>query len=379
MSDTTDATIPLDEAPARRLTRTDEGRWLGGVSAGLGRYFDINPLVYRIAFAALALAGGTGILLYAAAWLVIPHESEEESIAVEALRKRREQPWLLLGLGLLAVGGLLVLSQADLWPSEGTLWLGATLAGAALVWWQLAARERGDTSQVVADSQAEAPSETPAETTTAVRPPSPAPPRPPKRPSLFLPVLGALLAAAGLFGLLAVTDAYDVSLSVALAVGLAVVGGAIAVGATMGRRVGGLVVLGLVLLAGFAVAAVLPVNLGAGIGDSVARPLDAGDIEDAYDLGVGDLTVDLTNLVLPPGTTEVEADVGIGHLLVRVPEGVALELDGHAGIGQVVLLGQVEDGTGADEHLSVPGPTPDAPVLELEADVGIGEIEVVRG
>ena len=75
----------------------------------------------------------------------------------------------------------------------------------------------------------------------------------------------------------------------------------------------------------------------------------------------------------------MEADVGIGKLLVQVPEGVALELDGHVGIGEVTLLGQSEDGTGADEHLSVPGPTPDAPVLEVEADVGIGELEVVRG
>ena len=60
MSDTITDTPILDEAPPRRLVRVDEGRWLGGVCAGLGRYFDINPLVYRIAFAALALAGGTG-------------------------------------------------------------------------------------------------------------------------------------------------------------------------------------------------------------------------------------------------------------------------------------------------------------------------------
>ena len=160
MSDTTDTTIALDEAPARRLTRTDEGRWLGGVSAGLGRYFDINPLVYRVAFAALALAGGTGILLYGAAWLVIPHESREESIAVEALRGRRDQPWLLVGLGLLGVGGLVVVAQADLWPNEGTLWLGAVLVGAALVWWQIANRERNGETQVVADTDAGEPAVT---------------------------------------------------------------------------------------------------------------------------------------------------------------------------------------------------------------------------
>jgi phage shock protein PspC (stress-responsive transcriptional regulator) len=66
MSETSETTT-IDEAPPRRLVRVDEGRWLGGVAAGLGRYFDVNPLVYRIAFAALALAGGTGLLLYLAA------------------------------------------------------------------------------------------------------------------------------------------------------------------------------------------------------------------------------------------------------------------------------------------------------------------------
>jgi len=383
VNEMTDTTIVLDEAPARRLTRIDDGRWLGGVSAGLGRYFDINPLVYRVAFAALAFAGGTGILLYAAAWLVIPHESREESIAVEALRGRREQPWLLLGLGLLALGGLLVLSEADIWPGNGTLWLGAVVAGAALVWWQITTREGdGDTlveTADVADEAGDIDAGPGGPAARPPRPPSPPPPPRPKRPSLFLPVLGSLLAAAGFFGLLAVTDVYDVSVSVALAVSLAVVGGAIAVGATIGSRVGGLVILGLVLLAAFAAAAASPVSISAGLGNKVARPLDTTQLDDAYDLAMGDLTVDLTNLALPPGRTRVEADLGIGRLLVQVPAGVALEIDGHAGIGQVTVLGQSDDGTGAGEKVVIPGPTPTAPVLEIEADVGIGDLEVVRG
>ena len=131
MSDTITETSTYDEAPPRRLVRADEGRWLGGVCAGLGRYFDVNPLIYRIAFAALALAGGTGLLLYLAAWLVIPGERSEESIAVEALRRHRDRPWLLLGVGLLSFGALLALSEARFWPGTGNLWLAATLGGAA--------------------------------------------------------------------------------------------------------------------------------------------------------------------------------------------------------------------------------------------------------
>ena len=113
----------------RRLARTRDGRWLGGVAAGLGRYFDLNPMIYRVAFAALTLAGGTGLLLYAAAWLVIPDEGEEDSIAAEAIKNHREQPWLLVGVGLLGFAALVALSSAHIWPSPGACRVRATAAG----------------------------------------------------------------------------------------------------------------------------------------------------------------------------------------------------------------------------------------------------------
>ena len=139
MSDTLDPTT-TDDAPPRRLVRPTDGRLLGGVAAGLGRYFDVNPVVYRIAFAALALVGGTGLLLYLAAWLVIPGEHDDESIAVEALRGRRDQPWLLVGVGLLAFGALFALSEVHFWPGTGNVWLAATLVGGAIVWWHVSQR-----------------------------------------------------------------------------------------------------------------------------------------------------------------------------------------------------------------------------------------------
>jgi len=150
MSETIDHNPTHDEAPARRLVRTSDGRWLGGVAAGLGRYFDINPLVYRIAFAALALAGGTGLLLYLAAYLVIPDEQADESIAVETMRTRRDQPWLLLGVGLLGFGALFALSEASFWPGNGNFWFAAVLAGAALVWWRVSSRDRSVSTTVAA-------------------------------------------------------------------------------------------------------------------------------------------------------------------------------------------------------------------------------------
>ena len=379
MSDTIDTTT-LDEAPARRLVRPQEGRWIGGVAAGLGRYFDVNPLVYRIAFAALALVGGTGLLLYLAAWLVIPEEGRDESIAVEALRDRRDQPWLLVGVGLLAFGALFALSEARFWPGTGNVWLAATLVGGALVWWhvsQRADRPRAAETTTTTTTASAAPVAAD-EAPTRVQPP-PSPPRPPARPSLFAPVLGALLAAAGLFGLLAVLDVYDVDVAAALAAGVVIVGAAIAIGAMTQRRVGGLVVLGLLLLAAFSVAAMTPVSVGAGVGEKSEQPATITALEPSYELGIGDLELDLGDLTLPAGTTSVDASVGVGKLVVTVPEDVALLIDAHAGIGSIDLLGSRDDGVDADRTVALPGSTPDAPVLDLEADIAIGDIEVRRG
>jgi phage shock protein PspC (stress-responsive transcriptional regulator) len=366
MSETTNPTT-LDEAPPRRLVRVDEGRWLGGVAAGLGRYFDVNPLVYRIAFAALALVGGTGLLLYLAAYLVIPGEEDEMSIAEEALRRRRDHPWLLVGVGLIAFAVLCVLSEARFWPGTGNVWLAALLVGGALVWFHVSRREAASAA---------------AEVTTGGDPaalPARKSARTPKRPSLFAPVVGVLLAAAGAFGLLAVLDIHDVDLDVALAVGVVVVGAAIAFGALTQRRVGGLVVLGLLLLGAFAVAAVTPISVSAGIGEKTEHPRSLAGSDASYELGIGRLDLELDDLALRPGRTLVAASVGFGELVVTVPEDVALEIDAHVGAGDMDLLGQQDDGFDVDRKLFVPGSTPDAPVLELEADVGFGHIEVQRG
>jgi phage shock protein PspC (stress-responsive transcriptional regulator) len=356
--ETTTHTPPRDDAPARRLVRVRDGRWLGGVAAGLGRYFDVNPLVYRIAFAALAFAGGTGILLYLAAWLVIPAEDREESTAVQALREHRDRPWLLLGVGLLLFAAVLVLSEAELWTGLGNVWLAALLAGAALLWWHLAHRD------------AEPPARAGAPEAGGSRP---------RKPSLVAPVLGALLAAAGTLGLLHVLDVYDVDVALALAVAVAAIGLAIAVGAFTGFRVSGLVGVGLVLLAAFGFAAALPVSISEGVGDRLERPVSAAALERRYEYGIGDFELDLRNVELSGGTTRVDASLGIGELLVVVPDDVALDIDAHAGAGEVIVLGSVDDGLGARRELVLPGPDDDSPVLVLDAGVGFGQVEVRRG
>jgi hypothetical protein len=69
----------------------------------------------------------------------------------------------------------------------------------------------------------------------------------------------------------------------------------------------------------------------------------------------------------------------MGDVTITVPEGVALEIDARAGAGEIVVLGDPEDGFAAHEQVTLPGPTADAPVLKLDADVGLGSLEVQRG
>ncbi len=55
----------------RRLERPED-RVIAGVCHGLGNYFDIDPVVVRIAFVILTAAGGAGVLAYLILWIVMP-------------------------------------------------------------------------------------------------------------------------------------------------------------------------------------------------------------------------------------------------------------------------------------------------------------------
>ncbi len=115
------------------MERSSSDRMLAGVSGGLARYFEIHPAVFRVGFVVLTLLGGAGLLIYAAAALVMPAEGKEDSIATAALRNRRDRPWPLIGIGFLAAAVALLLSRATLWPDADT-WVLFLIAGAVILW-----------------------------------------------------------------------------------------------------------------------------------------------------------------------------------------------------------------------------------------------------
>jgi phage shock protein PspC (stress-responsive transcriptional regulator) len=120
-------------ASIKRLERSSD-RMVAGVAGGLGRYFDINPGVFRLGFVVLTLLGGAGILVYLAAVLVMPSEGEEQSIAARVLAERSDRPGPLVALGLVGVAIAVLLSRGDLWPAAGTGWVLILIAGLIVLW-----------------------------------------------------------------------------------------------------------------------------------------------------------------------------------------------------------------------------------------------------
>lgn len=62
----------------KRLYRSSRNAVIGGVCAGVADYFQVDPTIVRLVWAATILLGGTGLIAYVLAWLVIPPAPREE-------------------------------------------------------------------------------------------------------------------------------------------------------------------------------------------------------------------------------------------------------------------------------------------------------------
>ncbi|MBI5554251.1 MAG: PspC domain-containing protein [Elusimicrobia bacterium] len=49
---------------------------MAGVCGGIAEYFNVDPAIVRIVFAALVFLWGWGLILYIICWFAIPNRSE---------------------------------------------------------------------------------------------------------------------------------------------------------------------------------------------------------------------------------------------------------------------------------------------------------------
>jgi predicted membrane protein len=197
----------------------------------------------------------------------------------------------------------------------------------------------------------------------------------PKRRPYAAVVTGALLVVAGVLWLLDATDVIDLDLAIVLPAILSVIGIALIIGAFDGPH-NGLIVAGVFLsLAVLAVAAAPENAFHGGIGERDIKISDEAFLADRYDVGVGKLTLDLSDLALTE-STEVAATVGAGDMMILLPADVPVSIDAAAGAGQIDLLGETTEGISVSKTYTSDEFDTAAVTLTLDLDVAAGNIEV---
>lgn len=355
---------PHATSPARgRLTRSRHNRVIFGVCGGLGEYFGVDPVIFRVGVIVLTLAGGSGVLLYVIGWLAIPEHDGGPPVGARLLHTRSLWGWAAIGL-------LVLIALASIDDHNGGIWL---LAGVGVAIWLFGSEPRRAGRGAAAPEATAGVGAAEGSTETA---PSP-PPRRRRGPSVTRTTLSLLLVAGGVTWLLDEADAIDVTIEQFLSAALIAIGTGLVIGAFLGRG-RRLILLGAAVAVVVASSTSIDVPLRGGVGDRSFRPVTIAELEPSYRRAAGSLTLDLRSVPWAGQTARVEVSVGAGDLLVIVPPEVTVTVHAEAGVGEVRLFGARDDGidvTADETQTGVEG----AGRLTVDARVGFGEVEVRNG
>lgn len=424
--------------PSHRLTRSRRPRVAGGVCAGLGRYFDLDPVIFRVPLAVLSVVGGLGLVFYGFAWLLIPAEGEQQNEARWLLSGRVEGSTLSAILVALVGCGLFLASLGNRSTPYSLLIAGA-VTGAA--YWSHHRREAEAAEAVgapVDPTTAHAVADAPPE---AQAPPAPGTPswwrepltkdgaavrdtgylwgpddaaqpragagpaggrlrrtgeygRGGRRERSIGGLVATLAAAAAVVGTFSDWESRPLgtNLTLGLACALAVYAIGFVVSAFAGRVGFGtvfLVVVTAVMLAG---ASLIPKSIGTDWREVTWTPASASDVRSTYRLDAGSGELDLRDVPFAEDGAPVRTTVrvGAGMLKVVVPRDTRVELDAEVGAGEIRLpRGVTRDGevridsyAGLEQRESVTlspfdGRKPEG-TLKLSAHMDLGQLEIVR-
>ncbi|MFF4657116.1 PspC domain-containing protein [Streptomyces sp. NPDC001381] len=409
-------------------------KMLAGVCAGLGRQCDMDPVIFRITLAVLSATGGIGLIFYGFAWLFVPYADDDQNEVRRLLTGRVDGQALAAVLFALVGCGVFLTMLNNGSVLTFAVVLSLLLAGAG--YWSRH-RDSSDPDPLAAQAVADAPPE-------AQAPPVPAAypswwrdpivkdgthdggtgylwgPRDPRDRDIAAAINVSLTGHAGdredirvppgrspaprgprwtggwvfllavLAGGLVTRLTWDdhplgTSLQAGLAAALIVFGAGIAVSSFLGRTGAGSVFMAIVTAGLLAGSAVLPQDVSTHWAERTWRPATAADVREAYDLGTGDGTLDLSRLDVAAGqTVSTDAEVGVGRLRVIVPPDVTVRVSIDVGLGDVQLPGEdkedvdVEPGKHRTVTLSPVSDAEKAGTIDLDLRVGVGQAEVTR-
>jgi phage shock protein PspC (stress-responsive transcriptional regulator) len=326
---------PAPTEGPRRLERTTSDRMIAGVAGGLGRYFGLDPVLFRIAFGISILFGGLGLLAYIALVAFLPSDDGEPSWI-----EQRSRATTIVATVALAIAAVSFLGPPAFLLGPGLLAL-AVLGLLAVLLYRAFGGQRGDdASQVIARATLAA-----------------------------LGLVAALGAATGVGFVAAIGGGVAVAI-IAIAAGFAL----IAAGLVGGPQ--WLILPAIVLVLPLAVVSAADIDLHGGVGDRDYRPASVAALKPEYRVGAGRMVLDLRGLDLP-ASTRVKLVVGVGEAVVRVPAGACVATDAQIGVGAADLPGGENRG-GLDvtvDHAAQPSARP---VVHLNADIGVGHLQIER-
>lgn len=386
---TTTPVMPPPPSPTvAQLRRSTGDRMVAGVCGGIGRRYGVDPVVLRVIFVVAIFAAGVGLLLYLALWLLLPTDTDPTPGPLTG-NVLGLIVGVLVGVGTVAatfgwVGSLGILPG---------LLVATLLVGMAV--WLLQQREArpmpaGTVLSAPAPDWAPPTGFAYGGTGAATEqqgwyPAAPPPPPPPREHSYLglITLLAALVVGTGLAAA-AAAGIGSITIVTVLAAMLAVLAIGLLVGAAAGRaRWLIALALPLALFLG-AVAHIAPIVTGGvpeGIGQRTWTPTGPG----SYELGIGEATLDLTTwaaapLRRQPSGETVSARLGVGELVVLVPESWDVTIVAEAGVGEITLDGARVGDPGPNERADLTLAAAGVATGSLRLDLGVraGEITIKR-
>src|SRR5713101_8120893 len=107
---------------SRRLYKSRHNRIIDGVCGGIAEYFGVDPTIVRILWVLISLLGGSGLVLYIVAMIVMPvnpeHLVQNSTVAQTAGPTERKRYW---GIVLILVGAFVLMSNLG-WFADFDWW-----------------------------------------------------------------------------------------------------------------------------------------------------------------------------------------------------------------------------------------------------------------
>ena len=357
----------------RLLRRRGDDRVLGGVASGLADYFNVDPLLVRIGFVGLMVFNGLGLGLYLLAWLLVPTDTDNQSVVQRIIGRIGAAGALVLGLVAVAIILVLNVPSRVVEIDGGGLGPGgvefAVIALIAIAIGAILFRRPEPRAAAVATD-----TDTATVDATPVAAPPPVVVRRPSRPPSPLGwyVFGAMLIGIGVLAMATVVTGSSVDLVRYFGLALTIIGVGLLIGTWYGHaRL--MILLGFLLLPFAIAASLIHVPFEGGFGSLEVRPASVDDLDPEYRLAGGQIYLDLTRIEDDGEPIEVDASVAMGDLLVVLPEDAGAEMSTAVGAGTLLVLGDADEGTNLERRDVIEG---DGPQFVLDLGTGLGIVRV---